>query len=826
MWKLFRTLAVAAAILALAGHEALARPRGITAVTPPSAAVTCDITTGNCTGTGGGTGLFTAATCDGVADDAAAITSFGNWAVNTWQASNSGQIQLNWPTGARTCTIKSTTRTCGWNGNLKCPFLGIRNLLVHLQGGTLQITSGNLISLSGAGMPQTAYNDVPTATVNAGATCATLLRTTPVQSISAVSNNGGKVRLTVGSTAGYSTGDIVFINNTANISARFFSGQQEIVVVDPTTIDLPNVNHQNGYTSGAKIGDVTSVFTVGGPVLLTGVDLQGIWKTSQGFPPNPAFWDRLRVASISSTLQCDGVTPGASVTFTSPVTNTYLSNWPRYAYGLANFQVDPGGPATLYAVDLSWDATVEFAYGSIDYPNVGGSMVYAKSSTIIFRNINFNNTACGTPTETLLFQAINTNFGSCTIEIDKLIDVFDTRTSTMNIVLVQSPGIKLWTDTGSTISQLQGSPANFVGNGTIFTSQMKAGAVGYGRTDSFTCTNCNVASFPQGGYLDDGLGRGVQNTYSMSGGVIAVPNGARFTSVQNNGGAAQLVVDSTAGFTTGKYVQLLGSAYAGVWQITVDDATHLTLVGSTFTTSVGASAICSAGGINAGNCSPPWGAPGTNLVFIGANGARAIGQVTSLTQDANFTYVATTGLGSTFPADVTGIQPHPAPKFNCPGCTGADPQIASLAQAPTDAPLYSFQTYTIPGSVGNTAQSVFLLWGALSELQMNVTSQSTTASQFRLSRFDNWSVYVNGTASLYGVGVAAGTAGDRKVSSSGAITCNGSPGSCVGGDSLTTPTGLWFGKASNSGPQYATPGPSAGASTTLTIRTNQGVVNP
>lgn len=520
-------------------------PHGVP-VAPPSAAVTCDITTGNCTGTGGGTGLFTAATCDGVANDAAAITSFSNWVVNTWQASNSGQVRLNWPSGARTCTIQSTTRGCGWNGNLKCPFLGIRDLLVDLQGGTLKASQDTLISLSGNGIYQTAFNDVPTATVNAGATCATLLRTTPIQSISAVSNNGGKVRLTVGSTAGYSTGDIVFINNTANISARFFSGQQEIVVVDATTIDLPNVSHQNGYTSGAKIGDVTSVFTVGGPVMLAGVELQGIWKTAQGFPPNPAFWDHLRIASISSTLQCDGVTPGASVTFTSPATNTYLSNWPRYTYGLSNLQVDPGGPATLYAKDPSWDATVEFYNGSIDYPNVNGSMVYAVSSTIIFRNINFTNTACGTPTQAVSFQAINTNFGSCTIEIDKLIDNFVTSGSTMNIVLVQSPGIKLWTDTGSTISQLQGSPANFVGNGTIFTSQMKVGAVGYGRSDSFTCTNCSVASFPSGGYLDDGLGQGVQNTYSMSGGVAA--NVAQVsTTLTTSSGSSSATVGSAAG---------------------------------------------------------------------------------------------------------------------------------------------------------------------------------------------------------------------------------------------------------------------------------------
>lgn len=65
----------------------------------PAPAVACNITTGNCTGIGGGFSLFTAATCNGTADDAPAFTSFNTWAVTTWQASHTGLIELDIPSG-------------------------------------------------------------------------------------------------------------------------------------------------------------------------------------------------------------------------------------------------------------------------------------------------------------------------------------------------------------------------------------------------------------------------------------------------------------------------------------------------------------------------------------------------------------------------------------------------------------------------------------------------------------------------------------------------------------------------------------------------------
>jgi hypothetical protein len=709
--------------------------------------VSCTFTTGNCVGVGGGNSLFRAASCNGSSDDSAAFASFNRWAVNTWQASHSGKIELLWPNGG-TCLINSSsTVSCPTNpSNLTCPFANIKNLFLEGNGGTLKIATQVVQSISGTGLYNDGAHSARTASANSGDTCVSLI--TAAQA---------------------------------------------------------------------------SLFSIGAPVLMTGFDLQSIWKVGVSFPPNPQFWDHLHVSSVDASKQCDGITSGASVRFTSPLTNQYLSTWPSYFNG-NSMGVDAGGPATLYALSSSFDTTFEIDNMTIDDPD----QLYAIGDTAIYNNVTFSNVGCATPTQNVLFKVTNSNFACGNgVEVDKVIDNIITSGSSFGGVFFQSTGAKLWQDTGSSLVSLQGSPKSFVGTGTTFSSVMKPGATGYGRSDSFSCTGCSVASLQQGGVVDGAFGIGVQHFYTMSSGTIKIANGTSYTAVQNNGGAAQLVVTSSAGWTTGQYVNVGvgGGPYNGVWQVTVDDPTHMTLVGSTFS-------VTTTGWVCPSSlCAIPWAAPGTNIMFGTSSKVEAIGQVTSVTQDANFIYINTTGLGSSFPADVTTIYAHPAPKFNCHSCTGADSQIASIAQAPTDAPLFSYQKFTYTGAVGAGPLNSFITWGALSWLDINVTNAYSGGLSpiFHLSQFDNWAVYVSGSATTYGPRVDAKTTGDRAISFSGTVTCNGSAGACSGSDVLTTPSGLWFGYGTTPAFSADTSGSCPGVNcpaVTFTVQTNQGVINP
>lgn len=47
------------------------------------------------------------------------------------------------------------------------------------------------------------------------------------------------------------------------------------------------------------------------------------------------------------------------ITLDRPLSNANLSTWPNYNQG-SNFEADNGGPATIWAVGNTWNATVEY----------------------------------------------------------------------------------------------------------------------------------------------------------------------------------------------------------------------------------------------------------------------------------------------------------------------------------------------------------------------------------------------------------------------------------------------------------------------------------
>lgn len=147
--------------------------------TLPSAAVVCGIN-GTCVGIGGGSALFTAATCDGnpAHNDTPAFTSFNTWA-RTWQASHSGLIELDIPHGA-TCMFISGGPCSG----AACPANGIKKLRVVGLGYTGNGDGATFSDNAGAGsgfflgaLPGQYFDNLHSgrvATVSAGASSVTL----------------------------------------------------------------------------------------------------------------------------------------------------------------------------------------------------------------------------------------------------------------------------------------------------------------------------------------------------------------------------------------------------------------------------------------------------------------------------------------------------------------------------------------------------------------------------------------------------------------------------------------------------------------------------
>jgi hypothetical protein len=272
----------------------------------------------------------------------------------------------------------------------------------------------------------------------------------------------------------------------------------------------------------------SSRFTVGGWALIAGFDLQGY-----GYPPNPHFFEYVQITAINAAI--------GEITFAAPLKNSYKSSWPLNWSG-SHLEADQGGPATLYALDPTWDTEVEYRGLTIARPE---AQTYANGRSITYRDVIFTGQFCGVPTQNLVWQAIDTEMSECVMEADKLVGTMVLDGVTIRSIVFQSSSIDLLSITRSTVTlSLNGTPKKAViSDSTI--AALKPGAIAYGRSEEVVCTNCIISSIIPGGVLEKGGSEiGVNNAYSMSNGIIMVPNSL---------GAVRWAVPGSNLFWSGRY---------------------------------------------------------------------------------------------------------------------------------------------------------------------------------------------------------------------------------------------------------------------------------
>lgn len=147
-----------------------------TALVDTPAVTTCNMSTGSCTGLDAGTGLFTAATCNGVANDTTAFTSFNTWARASTTNTNSQLIELQ------------VSGTCVNPGSGLRPLMGLRKARVAAYGATFQgvwgfgsagsaVSGGAPPGICQKGLADASGCSARIATVSAGASSVTLSNT-------------------------------------------------------------------------------------------------------------------------------------------------------------------------------------------------------------------------------------------------------------------------------------------------------------------------------------------------------------------------------------------------------------------------------------------------------------------------------------------------------------------------------------------------------------------------------------------------------------------------------------------------------------------------
>lgn len=579
----------------------------------------------------------------------------------------------------------------------------------------------------------------------------------------------GFVRVTLNSTSGLTTGDTIFLTGMTGRGQlpQRANGLKWIKVIDGTHIELFQWVFDGGYTSGGTGGgDRTSIMPVGSKVMMTGWTNQSYWGAPFGFPSNPHWFEYKTVTSTNSGTH--------QICFDSPLANAYKSTWPQYNTG-SLFEVDPGGPATLYVLDPSWELTHVYQDITIDNPSF---QTTANGRNITYKNVTVTGVNCIIPTQNETNTWINVSGSGCNIETDKIVGTWSiSGSTTLHKVDVQSSSMGTIAVDGLTINQWFGGPKTLnISNSTFTCSGCGAGTPGlsfgtlaYGMSDESICANCNVGNLVNNSgpiqRVDDPT-----HPWSMSGGVITIPNSYSFNGCCN---ASEI---QTRGLIPGHYAVWQGSQIGRVFKI-VD-----------------------------------------------------------VTQDVDNTFVTTNEVGG-FPtgawsASGLSVAPHPAPKLTTSGMSGSDSALSF--NGCTALPMFSCQNFTyIGGAAGTTAGYKPILWGELSSFTFanNVPYTNTGALTWQQSQFGNWSVLKTDlTLVSYGTSPNGQTILNTKLPAtcSPASACVRSlinPGPATNtqtGDTITMPpTGALFGGASASGPVFSANTPSDSPQVTIQLLTNQ-----
>jgi hypothetical protein len=257
-------------------------------------------------------------------------------------------------------------------------------------------------------------------------------------------------------------------------------------------------------------------FSVGKWIMIGGVDQQGTWNTPFSFPPNARYFEWRQITAIcNNTGPCSGT---ATITLDRPLTNSYLDTWPQWNSGNA-FEVDSGGPATIYVLDDSWNTTVEYRGLTINQT----IQTYAVGRNVTYRNVTFGGFLGGIPTQNETWTAISSSWRVGTVlETDKLVGTMTMDNVSVPRIDFQSSSTDLFVLKNSNVKTIFGTPTRTEITDTSL-GTFRPGATGYGETFSVVCTRCNVTAFETSGGVITPQSTS-PFTPSMSAGVFSWPN--------------------------------------------------------------------------------------------------------------------------------------------------------------------------------------------------------------------------------------------------------------------------------------------------------------
>lgn len=262
----------------------------------------------------------------------------------------------------------------------------------------------------------------------------------------------------------------------------------------------------------------SSKFNVGGWVAVAAFDMMA-W----GYPQNPWYFEYRKVTAIDPA---SGV-----ITLDAKLSNDYLSTYPLHSPGSAS-RADMGGPATIFAMDPSWDT--EIVFRGVTFSQAQD--IYGNARSVEYIDCKFADHGPA-PSVSKHWKAVGTDLGPY-VEVDKVVEFLElddvTCLQRKGILLFQSASIEKCVIKNSRIRKLTGTPKHIVIQHTDI-DQLRIGATGYGNTLSFLMENCQVNAL-------------IGNTVRVSWPPAAIAKG-RFTTPNQGSAAKRFVPGGTYFFT-------------------------------------------------------------------------------------------------------------------------------------------------------------------------------------------------------------------------------------------------------------------------------------
>lgn len=264
------------------------------------------------------------------------------------------------------------------------------------------------------------------------------------------------------------------------------------------------------FTAGRTITQSDGiVYTFGSRLKISADDLQGFGD------PNHHVWEYAQQASIDAGT--------GMITLVAPVRNNgYLTTLPTYNGGALNGAnaTDCGGPATVYAFDASWDASITIS--GLHFYNPG-AQVNASVKSVTFSACTWLNNLGPNPSCCETWTADACDASVCFIEVDKTVDTLNVQNgTTIGTLFFQSSSVRKLNCLSSTIGTLQGTPKQaYIKSSTIGT--LLFGSQAYGRTELVQCYDSVVSAIGVSGAIDTDI---TANGFSIDSGVIKFPCGS------------------------------------------------------------------------------------------------------------------------------------------------------------------------------------------------------------------------------------------------------------------------------------------------------------